>query len=318
MGTWGYGLYDNDTALDIKDEFEDLIKVGKSSRDITNKLIDDYQSMMGDPDDEPVFWFALADTQCNCGMLLPDVKEKAIDWIKRKETQLNDHNVLINTGFPSRKELEALKAKLLSPQPPAKKTRQKRVYVCQWKMGDVFACRMESELARERGLWGCFLLIQKVDECVRHPGHIVPIIYVKITKEPKLPCDLQEYNQLEFVQTWSSKYEERFWPIDFRRLAEDIAEKSMLRYERDEFGYLPVFRAVLLNTSQKVIPKDLIYLGNYESAKKPEKEFVPHVPINIVNVSWNNHGETFETDMIKRYCRYNLREGSIYKSQTLC
>lgn len=316
MSAWGFGLYENDTALDIKDEFEDLMKSGKTVRAITEKMINDYQCIMNDPIEETVFWLALADTQWNYGVLLPDVKQKALDLIDRTAVQMSISEELLGSAARIKNDFDSFRAKLLSPQPPAKKEHKKRVYVCRWKEGDVFACRMESDLARERGLLGCYFLIQKVDEDICYPGHIVPIIYVKITKDSKLPTNQNEYDQLEFVQTWNIRYEERFRPVDFRRPAEDIAEKSKIHYECDEYGYLPEFRAVLLNTSRKVIPKDLIYLGNFESARKPRIEFVPHAKINIVHVSWNNHGESFETDMIKRYCRYNLRESSIYRSQS--
>ena len=83
MGTWGFKLYQNDTALDIKDEFEKLFNAGKAIQQITDELIEDYKNIMGDPDEEPLFWLALADTQWNFGVLLPVVKEKALYWINK-------------------------------------------------------------------------------------------------------------------------------------------------------------------------------------------------------------------------------------------
>ena len=41
---------------------------------------------MGDRDEEPLFWLALAETQWKLGVLLPDVKEKALYWIERDST----------------------------------------------------------------------------------------------------------------------------------------------------------------------------------------------------------------------------------------
>lgn len=40
MGAWGARLYENDTALDIKDRFADLRK-GKTVQQITNELIEE-------------------------------------------------------------------------------------------------------------------------------------------------------------------------------------------------------------------------------------------------------------------------------------
>lgn len=312
MGIWGFKLYQNDTSLDVKDEFEELFNAGKSVQEITDKLMEDYKSIMGDLDEEPLFWFALADTQWNLGVLLPAVKEKALYWINKDSDMFNCQTIDMSEKVQRKKALDDLQAKLFSPQPSVKKPVKKRIYKCQWKLGDVFAYQLESDLAKERGLYGRYFLIQKVDEGTWYPGHIVPIVYVKITGDTNLPSNIEEYNQLEYVQTCITKYENRFWPIDISRLQEDIAEKSKINYQVDEYGFLPEYRVTLLNTSKRVIPKKLIYVGNFANAVLPEKEFIPHAKINIMDVAWKRFDETFETRMIKLYCGHNLRELSIY------
>lgn len=79
MGMWGFDLYQNDMTLDIKDEFEKLLSTGKTSQEITDEMLAEYRSIIGDIDEESLFWFALADTQWNWGVLLPPVKQ-----LKRK------------------------------------------------------------------------------------------------------------------------------------------------------------------------------------------------------------------------------------------
>ena len=313
MGMWGFELYQNDTSLDVKDEFEKLYNAGNTVQDITDKLTEDYKSVMGDIDEEPLFWLALADTQWNLGVLLPGVKEKALYWIDKDSDLFNCRTIDMSTTVKRRKVLDELRTKLLSPQPPVKKTVKRRVYKCQWKIGDVFAYRLESDLAKERGLYGRYFLIQKIDEGEWYPGHIVPIVYVKITNDDTLPSNVQEYDKLEYVQTWFTKYEERFWPINMSHPQEDIAEKSKINYQVDEYGFLPQYRLRLLNTSKRVIPAKLIYVGNFANAVRPQKEFIPHSKVNIGTVSWKLFDETFETKMIKLYCGHNLRELSIYK-----
>lgn len=317
MGMWGFELYQNDTSLDVKDEFEELFNAGKTVQDITDKLVEDYKSIMGDINEEPLFWLALADTQWNLGVLMPLVKEKALYWVEKDSAIFNCQSMDTSVKTKRRKTLDELQAKLLSPQPTVKKPVKKRIYKCQWKLGDVFAYQLESDLAKERGLYGRYFLIQKVDEGVWHPGHIVPIVYVKITNDNNLPSNVEEYNQLEYLQTWFTKYEDRFLPIDMRRPQEDIAEKSKMNYQVDEYGFLPQYRAKLLNTSKRVIPTNLIYVGNFANAVPPQKEFVPHSKENIVSVSWKQFDETFETKMIKRYCGHNLRELSIYTNKNI-
>ena len=312
MGIWGFELYQNDTSLDVKDEFEELFHAGKTTQEITDKLIESYKGIMGNSQEEPLFWYALADVQWNFGVLLPAVKERALYWINKDSCMANCQEIRVTAKSQWKKTLDDLQTKLLSQQLPAKKPVKKRLYKCQWKLGDVFAYKLESDLAKERGLYGRYFLIQKIDEGIWYPGHIVPIVYIKITDDTKLPSNIDEYNQLEYIQTSFTKYEDRFLPIDMSRLQEDIAEKAKINYQVDEYGFLPQYRIMLLNTSKKVIPSKLIYVGNFRNATPPQKEFIPHVKANIMDVSWKRLDETFETKMIRRYCGHNLREFSIY------
>ena len=148
MGAWGDKLYENDTALDVKDQFEEQISLGKNAEDITQQLISDFDCEMDAPLSQLVFWLALADTQWNWGRLQPDVKDRALCCIKEYETE----NPAISAV--QRNELDRLQSKLLSPQPHSKKPVKKRIYRCKWKKGDVFAYKLESNLAKEVGLWG--------------------------------------------------------------------------------------------------------------------------------------------------------------------
>ena len=313
MGTWGFGLYENDTALDVKDDFEELYKQGKTAQEIAERLTDTNRDIMGDAEEEPLFWLALADSQWNFGVLLPAVKEKALYWIDRCRERLHDQTV-DGEEKAWKNTLDALQKKLFSPLPPVKKIRKGRRFICPWKVGDVFAWKLESDMAKERGLCGRYFLIQKVDEGTWYPSHIVPIVYVKITKDANLPTNVEEYDQLEYVQIGFSKYEERFWPIDMRRPQEDIAEKSKIDYQVDEYGFLPQYRITLIHTSKKAIPENLIYVGNFANAVRPQKEFVPHAKVNISAAAWEKFETTLETIVLKRYFGHNLRELSVYRN----
>ena len=297
MGFWGNKLYQNDTALDVRDQFETLLRNGLSIEVITNRLITDFEDAMGDLEEEPLFWLALADSQCDFGLLLPSVKGKALYWIE------NQSNI---------DRLNELKVKILSHKNVERKNERKTPYKCEWNVGDVYAYQLKSDLSKSIGLFGRYFLIQKVDEYTWHSGHIVPIVYVKITNNSEIPSSLATYEQSEYVQTWFTKYEDRFLPIDGKRPLEDMAEKSKLRYDVDEYGYLPEFRLTILITSKRIIPSDLIYVGNFIEASPPSIEFVPHSKDSIVAVSWGKKGETFETKLINRYCGHNLRHLSIY------
>lgn len=312
MGVWGVELYQNDTTLDVKNRFEQLLCDGNTVEQVTIRLINEFKSLMGDLQEEPLFWLALADTQWEKDLLLPLVKNKALYWIDQgiimDQVQMGD----ILTKEQQKKMLDELQRKLLSPPPLIKKPKKKIYCPCDWNIGDVFAYPLESELAKERGFLGRFFLIQKIDEYEVDGTCTFPIIYVKITENEKLPLNLEEYDRLEYVQTWFSKYEERFFPIDVRRWEEDIAEKSKLHYEVDEFGFLPQFRAILMSTSKNNMQADLTYLGNFKEATSPKREFIPHSKHNIITVPWKRSQETFESKILRRYLAHNLRELDIY------
>lgn len=305
MGTWGTGLYQDDIAADVKDFYKEQLRMQKTSADISDELLKKYEACLNDPCDASVFWFALANTQWEFGRLEDGVKEKALFYIdkgydiKRWEKE-NSQKAKART-----KVLIQLKQKLLSPQPPLKKISVPRRYHCMWNIGDVFAYKIKSDKPEFSEK---FFLIQKVDETIWYPGHTVPIVYVKIAEKETMPSNLDEYNNLEYVQTWFTKYENRFLPIDASRPKEDIEEKSKIRYEVDEFGLLPEYRVILLSTSQRVIPSDLIYIGNFSNALPPKKEFVAHSKESISAVQWKD----FEEVMIERYLGYNMRGFEIY------
>ena len=82
MGTWGTSLYDNDSTSDIRGDFLDKLKRGKTNEEATKELVDENMNT-GDTEEEPLFWFALADTQWNYGRLLPEVKEKALFYLSQ-------------------------------------------------------------------------------------------------------------------------------------------------------------------------------------------------------------------------------------------
>jgi Domain of unknown function (DUF4259) len=61
VGTWGVGIFDNDLAADMRGDWEDALASGKSYDEAMKLLIDTYANdCADDPDDGPVFWFAIA------------------------------------------------------------------------------------------------------------------------------------------------------------------------------------------------------------------------------------------------------------------
>lgn len=178
MEAWGPSLYSNDLACDIRGDYLDELKRGETNEEATLKLIKKNLCNMVDDEDEPLFWFALADTQWNYGRLLQNVKDKALLFIESdkeserwKEAGAKQYKAWNNT-------LIKLQKKLNSPQPAEKKISKYRLYKCKWNLGDVFAYRFSSEYSREHGFYGKYIVFRKVSEDTWWPGHIIPVIQI--------------------------------------------------------------------------------------------------------------------------------------------
>lgn len=295
-----FDLYQSDLAMEVKSRY--LTKLHCGEEEVASSLMKEFEHELLDVDDAPLFWLALADIQWDYGRLDNIVKANAlalIDAILRCETNENN-SMLLN-----------LRNKLLTSPPVQRKITRKRLYRCTWKLGDVYAFQLSCDYAKELKIDGRFLLFHKIGETEYYPGHIIPIVRVKITESFDVPTCEEEISRLPYVQTGFTRYEDRFYPISGDRpFEEQIEERSKHVYECDEFGFLPQYRIKLLNTSKNVIPKNLIYIGNFPHLKTPPKEFVPHVDSNIPGFSW----KCLEQVIIERYWGHNYRQFEIYKS----
>lgn len=178
MGAWGTSLYANDSACDIRSDYVDKLKRGKSNEDAMRELIEENCDIIEDVEEGPLFWFALADTQWDFGRLLPEVKEKAIYFLLQDKELQRWRNSGKKNVIAWKKTLETLKDKLESPQPAIKKVSQYRLYKCKWKLGDVFAYQFSSDYSAEKGFEGYYTIIRKVSEDTWWPGHIVPVVQI--------------------------------------------------------------------------------------------------------------------------------------------
>ena len=62
MGIWGIRLYQNDIALDTKEEYIQLLRDGNSEDEALKKVLSKNKDIIEDKIDGPVFWLALAET----------------------------------------------------------------------------------------------------------------------------------------------------------------------------------------------------------------------------------------------------------------
>ena len=268
-------------------------------------LIADFKDDIADEDEAPLFWFALADTQWNVLRLEEFVKEKALFYIqneRNRERWKSGHPKLYKERQKVWLELET---KLNSEQPEEKPYKQYKLYKCEWQIGDLYAYQLTSEQAKENGLYGRYVLIYKIDESIWHPGHIIPMVRLKLTDNDVLPTSEDEINQLKYFKIFSVDYNHIPDTPEFPKdLLDKINHSRAQKRELygDENGYIHYYRTELAVTSKQCIPKTLIYLGNYPNLIAPKEITVPQSKhfrgdIIIESTYWKN----FEKFVIRKY-----------------
>lgn len=201
MGAWGSSLYGNDTACDVKEDYIDQLRRGKSNEEVTSELIrqNEENTIEGEIEETALFWFALADTQWNYGRLLPEVKEKALFFLEQEEEVSVRWKEAGEKQYRSWIEtLRGLKEKLLSPMPDEKKVSKYRLYKCPWKFGDVFAYQLASEYSKKMGMFGKYIIFRKVSEDSFWPGHIVPVVQVYKWIGEEIPAE-EEFSKFPLL-----------------------------------------------------------------------------------------------------------------------
>jgi hypothetical protein len=149
--------------MDVRDSYIALLQEGLGKEEAYQRMLDENTEYIGD-EDEPLFWYALADTQWKTGRLEPEVKAKALEWIER-DGGLEPWLETPSKGKGWQKTLAKLKEKLLSPQPKEKKIR-KPVQIDEnlWNVNDVYAYQFYSEAPNAEDLDGKYILLQKIGE----------------------------------------------------------------------------------------------------------------------------------------------------------
>ena len=142
MGAWGTALYSDDEALDVKDSYIELLKETQSHEESFKRCKEQFSDTLNEkmPDCEAIFWFVIAERQWFYGVLFPEVKAKALEFLSRNEhlelweetdkKQLNERKVVLNK----------LREKILSPLPPVRKL--PKIAVSAYRLGDIVAVKI--------------------------------------------------------------------------------------------------------------------------------------------------------------------------------
>lgn len=143
MGTWGAGLFSNDTALDARDAYRDCLAQGMDGPAATAKVLADFRTSLNDPNDGPPLWLALAATQWRYGRVEERVRDRALAIIDQGTdlARFADHPRLQRARSQA---LKKLREQLCSPQRPAVNVRPEVPLECDWEPGQIVGFKRDS------------------------------------------------------------------------------------------------------------------------------------------------------------------------------
>ena len=155
MGAWGTGIFSSDTSLDVKGDYLDALKAGRTDQEAEKYAIRN-ESDVVNYEDDCALWTALAMIQWQYGRLSDKVKNRAIQIIDNG----GDYSLFENANKAKReKALLECKQTLLSPMPARKNVKvEKPCRISPWKMGDIFAYQISDKNPQNETFFGKYFV----------------------------------------------------------------------------------------------------------------------------------------------------------------
>lgn len=266
MGTWGTELYQDDDTCDIKEEYLNYLRIGKTNEEALQEVISDNEEMIKDDEIGPLFWLALADTQWKYGRLTNDIRDRALEVIdsgKDLERWKEDKKL-----FQKRKKvLEKLKEKLSTQQPPEKKVRKMTFERPNWKVGDVILYQLLNEDLKNHRWYKKYVLLKVMGTEKFTIGYLDPEKYY-------------HENEVVGIFNWIGDEKVNLKKIDKLKI---IMFKDIIDPYGDEIkqlvGEYHLNIRELKKVNLKIIKNDM----NNLYTKELKKEFPRHALYNIYN-----------------------------------
>jgi hypothetical protein len=143
VGTWGPGLFSDDTARDVRDVWRTALMDGLDDESATARVLRELAGTFEDEDNAVTSWLALAASQMESGRLQPTIRDRALQIIEaggdidRWRTQ--------SAALARKREqvLQDLSEKLRGPQPARKTLKPPKPRLTRLEVGDVVHLRGE-------------------------------------------------------------------------------------------------------------------------------------------------------------------------------
>ncbi len=244
MGIWGPGIFQNDIAEDVRDEYLAQLKSGKTNREVTAALMAEYQTDGEESAyDNLEFLLALAMVQWKYGRLMPEVKAAAMELLRTDE-HLEEWTKESRTVYRKRCEvIRQFRETMDSPMPPEKPVRIRKPFVCPWQVGDVFAMPVQDAVPHSPETQGKYIVFQKIRSMDNGEGDEIPVLHVAKALFDHLPA-VEEFRQCKLQ------------PFD--RIPEEYLR--LLPEARGIYGFC--YALAIDARSVRTYPRNIVLLGN--------------------------------------------------------
>ena len=158
MGTWGTGIFDGDTASDVRDDWREAIVDGLDPEEATAHVLQKHAVALAEPDDGVVVWVALAAAQSETGRLQPNVRDRALAIIEGGGDLARWEESGPAAVARRRRALTRLAETLRGPQKSPTRLRRPRPQITPHAVGDVI--RVRGEDGESEGL---FVVVDHAD-----------------------------------------------------------------------------------------------------------------------------------------------------------
>jgi hypothetical protein len=180
MGTWGVAILSDDFAADVYGEYMERYDDGEEHAVIREYLERDNAEALDDEDERPVFYYALAKAQWECGALETNVLQRVRDqiasgdglecweedgasYLKKRKDALDKFLVQINT-----------------PKAKPRKRRKIRHAPASYQPGDCLAIKLDD------GDYGAALVLATDSSAREEDYSLVVVLKYKSTAKPHL------------------------------------------------------------------------------------------------------------------------------------
>ena len=139
MGVSGTGIFANDVACDIRDEYRELIEDGIDDAEAMRRTLEKFKQYFDDPSDGTAAIVGFAITQSKIGRLDPSIRDRALAVIDQGgDLNIWDEESPKDVG-KRKAALDKARAQLIGPQPSRKRLKRPKGALCDLVAGDVLA-----------------------------------------------------------------------------------------------------------------------------------------------------------------------------------